>query len=169
MALRQEKKSPHLDWSKVVTVLRTILVVASLGTALILSITFYHTYSFNKRRETVESNPGQIRARITGISSRRLYKTGLYEFYLGNRLFTGRTDSKYIGNVGDRVCVRYYLDNPSINFHCPEWERKDWVADHLSVSLQIWGIIVFLSIGAIGFKWLMGDKRLRAELSSKGK
>ena len=159
--------SPSLDWSKVVKVLRTILVVASLGTALILSIAFYYTYSFNERRETVESNPGQIQARITGISSRRLYKTGLYEFYLGNRLFTGRTDSKYKGNVGDRVCVRYYVKDPSINFHCPEWEKKDWVADHLSVSLQLWGLMLVLPAIVLGFRMLMGDKQLWRSFYSK--
>lgn len=157
----------QFDKTKILTTAKSMLLVLLALFIIVFSLTFYSVYRHNSIRKAINENPGQINATVFSISTGKGAHVASYEFKIEYKKYIGKTFTEYKGQVNDSICIKYLIENPESNVYCDDMQMESWVNDSLVTSLEIIGIAIGFILLILIWKYLTGDKKLIAELTSK--
>jgi hypothetical protein len=163
------KSKRQFDKAKVFKTAKSILIVLLSLFAIVFLVTFYAVYRHNSIRRAVSENPSQADGKVVSISTGRGTHVATYEFYRQGKKYSGSTFVRYQGKVKDTICVTFLLDNPELNIHCDDMRMESWIDDSLITSIEIIGIALGVIFLILIWKYVTGDSKLIAELTSRKK
>jgi hypothetical protein len=157
---KSQRKSRKLNWDKVKSFTRFILLLWFGISLFIFSILLYQTVNRDSIRDTVLKNPAETEAVITKITSsaRSTGNHGEFEFFVSNKKYFGTTFNNYLGQIGDKICIKYLIAKPEHNMYCNdlvyESIKEDVIFSSFKICLLIFAgtILVFIFWAIFNYK-----------------
>ncbi|MFD2245618.1 hypothetical protein [Pontibacter ruber] len=160
------KPKRFIDWTKVLKLFKSTIVVWICFYALICGFLYYSVTSNNNKRNEVFSNVGETTGLVVDKATGRGAHYATYTFKVNDKKFTGSSFHTFRGQVGDEICILYNRKNPESNIYCEEKEVQNFNEHVLMPSLMYLGLIIAFSIISIPVAMLLGNKKLIAEVTS---
>jgi len=153
---------------KLKTTFRVIIIIACVVLIATWSNAFFATRQHNKTVAFIALNPLEANGVVIedpNINS-GVYKTN-YVFQYGDTKYSGEAFENYGLSNGEAICIAFNKDNPSENVYCRE--NKILAFNYTIYSIKVVAAFIVVLFFEYLWKFIVGDKRIIAELTSRRK
>lgn len=157
-----------LDIKKLKTAFRVIIIAACVVFIIAWTGSFFATRQHNKTVAFIALNPLETHGVVIENQDVNSSVQGTkYEFLYSDKKYLGEAFENYGLSTGEDICIAFNKDKPWENVYCRENEIIPF--NYTIYSIKIVGAFIVLLFFGYLWKFIVGDKRIIAELTSRRK